>query len=235
MDPWSDFEDGYVSTSLGEIFYRRRPSDSKEILFLHGMGASTKAWSKLFPLIPKEIGIFAIDFLGHGKSDAPKMDYDIMVQVRMLEELLKKMPIDPLFIFGHSYGAWAAAHYATRNKVSALILEDPAGLPESAYKDPAQREGFFQTVSRGEVNKDAVRSMVDNSTIALLNGDVLSKISCKTLIIWGSNDPLVDPKLAPGVQSAIKGSSLLMVEGADHNPHYSKADTVAKAITDFLS
>ena len=72
--------------------------------------------------------MYMVDLLGHGRSDAPEIEYDVMVQVRMLREFTELLAIEEPILFGHSYGGWMAVHYSIGNPTSGLIIEDSAGI-----------------------------------------------------------------------------------------------------------
>ena len=52
--------------SSGRAPRRRR----RELLLLHGTGASTHSWRDLVPLLARQAGVVAVDLPGHGFSDA---------------------------------------------------------------------------------------------------------------------------------------------------------------------
>ncbi|MDE1855880.1 MAG: hypothetical protein KGH49_01440, partial [Candidatus Micrarchaeota archaeon] len=72
MDYDTDFIDGFTASSLGMIHYKRHKADGKKFIFLHGIGGTTKVWSRLMQFMPDNLDISLVDLLGHGKSDAPE-------------------------------------------------------------------------------------------------------------------------------------------------------------------
>ena len=125
MDYDKDFEDGFEYTSMGALHFMHHPGTKEKIIFLHGMGANTKVWSKLVQFLPDGLDVFLIDLLGHGKSDAPEMDYTVSNQFQALREFIAAQNNGNSFIFGHSYGGWIAAYYASQPYTcKGIILED---------------------------------------------------------------------------------------------------------------
>jgi len=243
MDYDKDFEDGFEYTSLGAIHFMHHPGEGKRIIFLHGMGASTKAWTKLVQYLPDNLDIFLIDLLGHGASDAPiDIDYTVSNQFQALREFIALQNNGDSFIFGHSYGAWVAAYYASQpHGCKGIILEDAAGLKEnfdSIMESGAEefKERMLKQLLATKGNRDYVFNSIINSDFKedQLTQEMLSSIKVPTKIIWGSNDEAVDIAYAKIFNERIRGSSLSIVEGAGHEPHYTNPEDVCKIIMEFI-
>ena len=132
------FEQGFAETKRGRVFYLRRKSSGTPIIFLHGIGGSSKGWNRLAPHLPEGLDIYLVDLLGHGRSDAPAINYDVMVQVEMLEEFIAGLGIAEPILFGHSYGGWMAVHYSLRRNARSLMIEDSAGMASTASANSAR-------------------------------------------------------------------------------------------------
>lgn len=68
-------------------------------------------------------------------------------------------------------------------------------------------------------------------------GDCVSRIKQKTLLIWGRNDQILDPKVYPAMFQRDVEPGLLStywVEECGHVPHLEKPAEVAAAIAQFL-
>jgi pimeloyl-ACP methyl ester carboxylesterase len=242
MDYDKDFEDGFEYTSMGALHFMHHPGTKEKIIFLHGMGANTKVWSKLVQFLPDGLDVFLIDLLGHGKSDAPEMDYTVSNQFQALREFIAAQNNGNSFIFGHSYGGWIAAYYASQPYTcKGIILEDSAGLKEtfdSIQKAGEQefKDNMLKSLLAMNNNKDYVfRSLLDSQFREdQLTKDVMSDIKTKTKIIWGSNDTVLDKSLAQNFLNSIKGSTLSIIDGAGHDPHYTNPGDVAGIILQFM-
>lgn len=242
MDYDKDFEEGYSPTSLGNIYYMHHKSDGEKLIFLHGLSYDTKSWKKLVEVLPDKLDVYLVDLLGHGKSDAPKIDYVISTQVQALHEFISLNNNGNSYLVGNSYGSWVAAYYASLPyQLKGLILEDVAGIK-------AQSDDFKNLGNYGEKKKDlydkamsivgnkdyVIQSIVENGDVEELDEKNLSRINVRTLLIWGSQDKMVDPKYSKVLKEEIKGSELFFVEGAGHTPHWSHPEDVAKRILEFI-
>lgn len=239
-----DFEDGFEYTSLGALHYLHHPGAKEKMIFLHGVGSSTKAWKKFVQYLPNELDVFLIDLLGHGESDAPEIEYNISSQFQSLREFIAKQNNGDSYIFGHSYGGWIAAYYASQPCTSkGIILEDSAGLKEQfdlikqSGKEKEYRDSMIRSVMMVSGNKEYVfKSMLeaDFNGEDELTKEVLSAITTRTAIINGSDDQLVPKEYAQIFHERIKGSSISIINGAGHEPHYTNPEEVAEIMMKFI-
>ncbi|HUC38878.1 MAG TPA: alpha/beta hydrolase [Candidatus Acidoferrum sp.] len=239
---YDSFEDGYAQTSLGPIHFRHHSGKRDKLIFLHGLGASTLSWKRLMEFIPDDIDVYLVDLLGHGESDAPELDYSVSLQFQALREFISLQNNGDSYIFGHSYGAWVAAYYASQPcSCRGIILEDCAGVKEMFDEMKANgtmdehAEQLFKEAMKSKNNEQVIRSSI-NSGIRedQLDTEILSDIGRRTLIIWGANDAMSPVKYSNVLQSKIKGSQLDIVEGAGHVPHFEKPGEVSKILLKFM-
>jgi len=239
---YKDFTDSYIETKYGKIHYKHNDSNGIELVLLHGLGASSIVWRKLVENLTANINIFALDLLGHGNSDKPRIKYNIEVQVEVLKEFIEKICKKP-FIMGHSYGGWITAYYAyLKLPASGIILEDAVGLKEhfDAISKSINYEDYKKVLLRKllmENNNDeyVMSSIIENEGYNLLTSEMLARIDLPTLIIWGNNDDVIDKKFSYLLNEKIKNSRLIVIEDSGHNPHYTKPYDVAIAINNFIS
>ncbi|MEM3839143.1 MAG: alpha/beta hydrolase [Candidatus Micrarchaeaceae archaeon] len=232
----AEFEDKFVETSFGKIHARLRHGDEKCIYFVHGLGASLLSWSLLVPLLPQSLGICLVDLLGHGKSDAPEGPYSLDLQAKALIELSKSIG-KPSFLFGHSYGALVALEYAIQERLEKLIIEDCADIGSIANIAKSSKENEF--INRNPMllaaNRRVIKSIIENSIKERqFNTEILGKIAAPTLIICGENDSVASIEKAAELKASIKESSLAIISGAGHVPHYTHPCEVAKRLVEFL-
>jgi pimeloyl-ACP methyl ester carboxylesterase len=235
------FEEDFLGTKNGKVFYLHRKSQGRPMIFLHGIGGSSNTWNKIDKYLPKELDIYMIDMLGHGRSDAPDIEYDVMLQVGMLEEFVEKLSINDPLLFGHSYGGWMAIHYSLRHGVPDLMVEDCAGMESqqleiiAAGKAEEDRDLLIKESIKIGAKEKVIRSAVDNFEKHMLTEELLSEVTARTLLIWGDDDASVPIKFGREMQALIKGSDFLTIPGAGHVPHRTKPEIVAKAIADFIA
>ncbi|MGI0141802.1 MAG: alpha/beta fold hydrolase [Candidatus Micrarchaeales archaeon] len=242
MDYDKDFEEGYTHSSLGKIYYKRHHANGKKIIFIHGLGGTTKAWAKLMRFMPDDLDISLIDLLGHGKSDAPSdVRYTVSEQVQVLMEFISDQNCGSSCIVGHSYGGWVAAYYASYPYPSlSFVLEDSAGLEEEEEAFAKKLDGdeykekFLDTLMMMNNKEFVMRSVLNAAREEELSDEVLARIKKPTLIVWGSDDKVISMKYATSFNQKIKGSKLEIIDGAGHDSHYTNPEEFAKRVLDFV-
>lgn len=242
MDYETDFEEGYTHTSLGKIYYKRHRAQGKKLIFLHGLGGTTKVWDRLMKFMPDDLDISLIDLLGHGNSDSPEeLNYRVSEQVQILNEFIADQNNGSSCIVGHSYGGWVAAYYTSYPYASSsLVLEASAGLKEDedefAQKLDGEeyREKFLKDLLALNNKEFVMRRILNAAREEELDSEVLGRIKKSTLIVWGSQDKRVDVKYAAIFKERIKGSRLEIIENEGHYPHYTKPEEFSNLILGFL-
>ena len=244
MGPLAQLEEGYCRTSYGYIFYRRLPSPGPKIIMLHGLGADSRTWKKLIRYLPGGFDVYMPDLLGHGRSDAPDIDYQIGVQVRVLGDFIASAGIETPVLFGNSYGAWIAGLYAVADGTDCrgIVFEDSAGLePFMEHLRDTGEEGRYRSwLLEGSLKicpnrPHVMSSIINNSGVHTITAGTLARIRCPSLVIWGSNDTVLPSSLANWMCSEIPECKLSIIDGADHIPHISKPDVVGQLLSDFVS
>lgn len=240
MDGFDGFEEHLALTRNGNLFYLRKEGTGHPIIFLHGLGASVKTWRNFLPFIPDGLDVYLVDLLGHGKSDSPNINYDVTVQTDCLKDFISGLEIWNPMLFGHSYGAWVATRYAISNQVSGLIIEDSAGLDPQIQEiiSSGNAENYKRNLIEGSIkigaNELVISSIVMNFARELVTKEVLSVVDAEALLIWGTNDQMVDPKFGKWENESMHDSKLVMIEGGGHVPHLLMPMETGNAMSDFM-
>ena len=242
MDYDNDFEDKFLATEYGLIHYKRHEGASASgIVLLHGMASSVLTWKRLVGELPARLDVCMVDLLGHGKSAAPDIDYNVHVQTGILGAVLAAEKIRNPFLMGHSYGGWVSAIFAIENPVNGLILEDSGGLKlfYEEIKGDKNREQYKKAMlskaaSLG-ANKHVMEHILDDQfREGELDSESLGKIKAPSLIIWGSEDSVISVKYAAMFNKMLPGSRLEVIGNARHTPHYTNASDVSRILLAFI-
>jgi pimeloyl-ACP methyl ester carboxylesterase len=123
------FRNGRRQLSQGTLFWQE-VGQGPTLLFLHGSWADSSQWQAVMAQLAPDCHCLAPDLLGCGESSRPKLAYSVALQVDCLAEYLAALRQGPLYIVGHSLGAWVATRYALRypNQVKGLVLLAPEGV-----------------------------------------------------------------------------------------------------------
>lgn len=239
---YDGLEDGYTDTSLGRIHFKHGGKTDKKVIFLPGIGADTRTWKRLVAVLPDTVEIYLVDLLGHGGSDAPKIEYTVKVQAQAVKEFIERQGASGAYLFGHSYGGWIAALIAQEDYgIKGIILEDAAGLKD--YFDDVNRTGRAAELKESLIRESLLinpREWVIRSTVEsevpedYLTNESLGRIRKPALVIWGGDDRTLDVKYADIISTYIPESKLEIIPGAGHVPHYTNAAEVAGLIAKFV-
>jgi len=119
----------HTRLSLGKIFWRET-GQGEVVIFLHGTWQDSSQWSGILSYLGENYHCFALDLLGCGESEHPKIGYSIALQVEYLREYLARFNLHQVYLVGHSLGAWLAVSYALQHpeQIKGLILLSPEGV-----------------------------------------------------------------------------------------------------------
>ncbi|MCL4546875.1 MAG: alpha/beta hydrolase [Candidatus Marsarchaeota archaeon] len=244
----NELKENFVFTMEGHIHYKyykniNQNSNPKNLIFLHGLGASSTAWKRVADMFPDKYNLYFLDILGHGQSDAPIIKYNVETQAKMLGEFIKALHLSNTYIIGHSYGSWVALYYASSSKniINGLVIVDAVGL-DIYFKNitPLERiksiDKMFYQIMKIDGNKDYVIKSILNSEYnkEWLTEEILAKITVPTLIIWGEMDKIIDPKYAEIFNKRIKNSKVKILKGAGHTPHYTNTKEFIDILSNFI-
>ncbi|MEQ9001212.1 MAG: alpha/beta hydrolase [Coleofasciculus sp. B1-GNL1-01] len=118
-----------IKLPLGQVFWRE-VGTGPTLIFLHGSWSDSSQWLPLIEYLHQEYHCFALDLLGFGDSETPKLHYSIQVEVECLFNFIEALHLPQVYLVGHSLGAWIAASYALRHpeQVQGLVLLAPEGI-----------------------------------------------------------------------------------------------------------
>ena len=123
----------YAYSNNIHINYEMIGYGDKKIVLLHGFGTSLHTWDDIKELFPKdEFTLYLIDLKGFGNSSKPEDDnYTIQEQSKIVEQFIKDINTDSLYLIGHSFGGGVALltqisllNEKSKTRISKLILID---------------------------------------------------------------------------------------------------------------
>lgn len=122
--------DAFVTVSGHQIRHRVWGSGAPEILLLHGIMSSLESWLPNIPALSAAHRVRALDLLGSGRSDKPKVEYSIQTLAESVKQYMEATGMRDAVVIGHSLGGGVALELAMRwpHLVRRLVLVAPAGL-----------------------------------------------------------------------------------------------------------
>jgi len=133
----------------GDLFYARQ-GKGPVVLLLHGLyeGASSYEFRKNFDTLSEHFNVYALDWLGFGLSDKPRIRYTAAQYIEQLAQFLREVVKEPCTIVASSlagaYAVQAAADDPAR--VNGLVLIAPAGLHRLNAQPDAKSELVYQAL-----------------------------------------------------------------------------------------
>jgi 3-oxoadipate enol-lactonase len=82
------------------------------VLFIHGLGSSTRDWELQVPVFAERYRVVTFDVRGHGQSDKPRGPYSVSRFARDAAALIQALDIAPAHIVGISMGGMIAFQLA---------------------------------------------------------------------------------------------------------------------------
>jgi pimeloyl-ACP methyl ester carboxylesterase len=133
-----------IKLSAGQIFWREAGENHQPIvIFLHGSWDDSSQWQNIIALLSKNFHCFALDLLGFGNSTAIETPSSIETEVDCLHEFLNALKLRPVYLVGHSLGAWVAVSYTLKypDLVQGVVVISPEGFSLANWQ---QYSGFTQ-------------------------------------------------------------------------------------------
>ena len=197
----------------------------KAILYLHGWGGSTQSFLGLASHM-KDYKNILVDFPPFGKSQEPKVPFDIFDYANIVSEILSQEKVKEFSIVSHSFGTRVAICLCNRYNVDKLIITGGAGLkPKNNIKKIIRKikykiiKIFNKNASVGSLdyrNLSIIMKKTFNNIIRINLNDLIKAINAKTLIIYGNKDKETPLYMAKKYNKLINNSKLIIYKNCGH-------------------
>ncbi|MGI9657731.1 MAG: haloalkane dehalogenase [Gaiellaceae bacterium] len=177
------FESKYVEVEGSKIHYIDEGAGDP-VLFLHGNPTSSYLWRNIIPHVTSQGRCIALDLIGMGKSDKPKIDYRFVDHVRYVEGAIAALGLENVTLVVHDWGSALGFHYARRNEgnvrgiafMEAILMSVPtwdAFPPDArpifeAFRTPdvgwdliATNNAFVEKVLPGSIVRELTEAEMD--------------------------------------------------------------------------
>jgi len=158
----------------------------KPVVFVHGIPTSSYLWRNIIPLVATNHQCIALDLIGMGESDKPKMDYTIHEHVEYFTGFMDALGLSDVTLMMHGWGSIIGFTYAKHHpeKITGLaFVESYINLPEDVKDIPLP----IQEIARLAHDPKKLKQLVieENHLIEkILPGITLKKISAEELEIY---------------------------------------------------
>lgn len=221
----------------------------KSLVFLHGWGQNIEMMKRVGDHFSHH-DVIIIDLPGHGDSPEPKMVLSLYDICDMVHSLLEELEVDNPILIGHSFGGKISLIYASKYNVQKLIL---FGSPFKIKKNPnslkvrtlkkIKKLPFMSGLSEfakkhmGSTDYRNASSIMREILVRHVNEDItdlVGKIKCPTIIIWGDRDEEVSINDAYELSSYIKDSAVIVYDGCTHFAYLERLGQTVNIISNFI-
>ncbi len=207
-------------------------NSEKTLLFLHGWGQNIEMMEPIAKPFMNEYNVLILDLPGFGKSSEPKTVWSLEDYATMVNAFVKKFKLKYLILIGHSFGGKIAILYASMYSVEKLILL--ASPYKVAIPNPSLKVKVLKKLAKMPGLKTIAEKMKKNmgSTdyknaspkmrailVKHINTDATEnckKITCPTIMIWGTKDSAVPLSDAYELEKLISNSAVIEYPNCTH-------------------
>ena len=235
--------------------------DKETIVFLHGSGLSHIVWSLTEQFFSnKNFNVLSIDLPGHGNSDGPCLE-NIEKISDWMEKVFIELNLKKVILVGHSQGCLEILEYAHKYKsrIKKIVFiggsyrmpvnQDLIDLAKNGDKDAVKlmmKWGFKDSKKfiGGNPVEKIIQSPRDISEILAIdliacnnysNGlDAAKSIDCPTMLVFGSDDKMLNLEVGKKFANLIKNSSIHIISDCGHMIMIEKAFEMREKILEFL-
>src|SRR5512138_204405 len=167
--------------------YYEVSGEGPALVFIHGLGSSTRDWEYQIPEFSKQYQVIAVDLRGHGQSDKPEGPYTIPMFAADLAALLRALNVSSAHIVGISLGGGVAFQFAldypAMVKTLTIVNSAPAlgGTREQAQQEIDRRVGIVQQYGMQAMGQSLAPALFPQPEHAHLRDAFVRR--------WAENDP----------------------------------------------
>lgn len=221
--------------------------DRRAVVLVHGMVVSSRSVAPLAELLAARFDVWAPDLPGFGSSDGAEVPPRPGPLARSLRGWIAARDLDGASVLASSYGCQIATELAMRapEAVDRLVLSSPTTDPtarslphllarfarESRTQSAEYRRTMRQDYGAASIRRAAatLRALLDDRP-----EERLPHVDAPTLVVRGTDDPIVSPAWAAEVARLLPHGRLITLDGATHAMAHDTPEPLAAATTDFL-
>jgi len=171
----------------GIDLHYERVGEGQPVLFIHGLGSSSRDWEMQVPRFSKQYQVITFDLRGHGQSEKPRGPYTMSLFARDTAELVKSLGVAPVHVVGISLGGMIAFQLAVDypDLISSLVIVNSG--PEVVVRTMKDRWNVFMRFAT--VRLLGMRKMGEVLSRRLFPKEAQAEIQKLFVERWAENDP----------------------------------------------
>lgn len=230
---------------FGKNIHYRTSGNGPVILFVHGWGGTIQSLTPL-SLLFKNNQTITLDLPGFGKSDLPDTDWGIDEYAGLIAEFCKKLQLNDVVYFGHSFGGalgiYLASHQSTF--IKKLVLCDASFKREGKTKKPCHLmkllPAFLKRITYRILfpSSDSMKfPLIETNFRKIVKQDLTKNtfsIRVPTLILWGQDDKDTPVLWAHELHKNILHSKLIVFPHITHGLPLKYPELVYQEVSKFI-
>ena len=140
--------DNYYNWRFGKVYYKKKGHGSP-VLLIHDLTVYSSAyeWNKIVNELAEAHTVYAIDLLGCGRSEKPRITYTNYLYVQLIADFIKNVIGEKADVIasGYSGSFTILASYTNPEFISKIILINPPSLA-SLNKVPSKRSKLYKFI-----------------------------------------------------------------------------------------
>ena len=217
------------------------PGDGDPVVFLHGIFASSEAWTEVCSSLDRPC--IAFDLPGFGGSDLPSAP-DVSAYAEDIAAGVDALGLSRFELVGHSFGGAVAARLAELlpARVTSLVLFAPAGFGRIALAEAMTIPGI-RSVAEAAVWRSLARRQIALTaaaveaarlaTVALVAAGrrrATTTFTAPVTAMWGTDDRVVRPRHGRDLATAFPQADVVLVDGMGHHPLQERPDEMLQLL-----
>ena len=229
-----------IKLSAGQISWREA-GDARlpTVIFLHGSWHDSTQWHEAIEISSKKFHCLAIDLLGYGNSTAIEMPTSIEMQVDCLHEFLTALNLRPVYLLGHSLGAWIALTYTLSypDLVRGVVAISPEGFSLANWQQYSivtkfllARPRLFRLWLNGIKTLTSVSDGANPLAKSQVYWDLYHKFPTTRKLLFERSNREISPELVAERIALFKPPLLIIQSDADDRSVIEQSQACAQAL-----
>lgn len=239
--------DFYTSSGNLHAYYSARKS-RYTLIFLHGIGVSSRYMLPLADKLSRQYSVYALDLPGFGKSSKLKSEYSVKALAAVIVEFVTQNKIESPVLVGNSFGCQVALGVIKNNPkmIRAAVLTGPTtNIYERSHVMQILR--WLQNLIYEPTRKMAWILMKDIWECGLLRvwrslsiaikdkpEENLDKVRIPILFLRGSLDPIAPRKWLKFLVGKNPLFEMAELPAAGHALNFNSPNSLASIIDNFI-
>lgn len=140
--------DNYYNWRFGKVYYKKKGHGSP-VLLIHDLTVYSSAyeWNKIVNELAETHTVYAIDLLGCGRSEKPRITYTNYLYVQLISDFIKNIIGEKADVIasGYSGSFTVLASYTNPEFINKILLINPPSLA-SLNKVPSKRSKLYKFI-----------------------------------------------------------------------------------------